>query len=153
MTFLIFPYIPLPPFHIMTLIVDNKSTSEKINSTMENLCKEILDIKNIHFAGVIDKMGNLYAGGFKQDVIPKLGDGERRQMYMKFALESNFRRDFDDSLGTFRSSVIQRDKSTIFTFNVCNYLLLVLTDSSNMNGDLMTKVQNLVLDNKKEFPY
>ena len=137
----------------MTLIADNKSPSEKINSTMENLCKEILEINNIHFAGVIDTMGNLYAGGFKKDAIPKLGDAERRQMYMKFALESNFRRDFDDSLGIFRSSVIQRDNSTIFTFNVCNYLLLVLTDSPNLNGNLMTKIQNLVLDNKKEFPY
>ena len=137
----------------MTLIVDDRSTSEKVNSPMENLCKTILEINNIHFAGVIDTMGNLYAGGFKQGEIPKLGDVERRQMYMKFALESCFRKDFDGSLGTFRSAVIQRDDSTIFTFNVCNYLLLVLTDSPNMNGNLMTKVQNLVLNNKKEFSH
>lgn len=136
----------------MTLIVDDRS-SEKANLPMENLCKEILEINNIHFAGVIDTMGNLYAGGFKQDAIPKLGDAERRQMYMKFALESCFRKDFNDSLGTFRSAVIQRDNSTIFTFNICNYLLLILTDSPSVNGSLMTKVQNLVLDNKKEFSH
>ncbi len=135
----------------MTLIVDDGSTSEKENPSMENLCKKILEIKNIQFAGIIDTMGNLYAGGFKKGVIPRLGDAERRQMYMKFALESCFRKDFDDSLGTFRSAVIQRDNSTIFTFNICNYLLLVLTDSPNVNGSLMTKVQNLVLNNKKHY--
>ena len=137
----------------MTLMVDDRSKSEKVNSTMENLCKEILEINDIHFAGVIDTMGNLYAGGFKQGVIPKLGDAERRQMYMKFALESCFRKDFNDSLGTFRSAVIQRDDSTIFTFNICNYLLLVFTDFPDVNASLMTKVQNLVLDNKKEFSH
>ncbi len=134
----------------MTLIVDDGSTSEKVKPSMENLCKKILEIKNIQFAGIIDTMGNLYSGGFKKGVIPKLGDSERRQMYMKFALESCFRKDFDDSLGTFRSAIIQRDNNTIFTFNVCNYLLLVLTNSPNVNGSLMTKVQNLVLNNKKE---
>ena len=44
----------------MTLIIDDRS-SEKANLPMENLCKEILEINNIHFAGVIDTMGNLYA--------------------------------------------------------------------------------------------
>lgn len=117
---------------------------------MDNLCKKILEIKNIQFAGIIDSMGNLYAGGFKKGTIPKVGNAERRQMYMKFALESCFRRDFDDSLGTFRSAVIQRDYSTIFTFNINNYLLLVFTDFPILNNALMTKVQNLVLNNKKD---
>ncbi|MGD8708176.1 MAG: hypothetical protein PVI88_05790 [Nitrosopumilaceae archaeon] len=134
----------------MTLIIDDRSTIEKENPSMENLCKKILEIKNIQFAGIIDTMGNLYAGGFKQGINPKLGDAERSQMYMKFALESCFRKDFDESLGTFRSAIIQRDSSTIFTFNICHYLLLVLTDSPNVNGSLMTKIQNIVHKNKKE---
>lgn len=139
------------PFYIVTLNIEDRSTDEKVNFSMENLCQRILEIKNIQFAGIIDTMGNLYAGGFKQGKIPKIGDSERRQMYMKFALESCFRKDFDDSLGTFRSAVIQRDNSTIFTFNICGYLLLVFTDSPSLNSGLMTKVQNLVLETKKTF--
>lgn len=134
----------------MAAIIDNRQ-SEKAYSSMENLCKRILEIKKIQFAGIIDPMGNLYAGGFKKGVIPKVCNSERRQMYMKFALESCFRKDLDDSLGTFRSAIIQRDNCTIFTFNICNYLLLVFTDSPILNNTLMTEIQNLVLNKKDNF--
>ena len=137
------------PDQLVTLIVEDRP-KQKINSSMEELCDKILQLKNIQFAGIIDTMGNLYSGGFKEGIIPKICDAERHQMYMKFALESCFRRDFDDSLGTFRSAVIQRDDSTIFTFNICNYLLLILTEFPIVNSSLMTKVQNLVLNNKKD---
>lgn len=137
------------PNQIVTLIIEDRPR-QKIHSSMEELCKKILQIKNIQFAGIIDTMGNLYAGGFKKGTIPKVGATERQQMYMKFALESCFRRDFDDSLGTFRSAVIQRDNSTVFTFNIFNYLLLVLTESPIVNNTLMTKIQKLVLNSKKE---
>jgi len=145
---LFFLYVKKPD-QLVTLIVEDRP-KQKINSSMEELCDKILQLKNIQFAGIIDTMGNLYSGGFKEGIIPKICDAERHQMYMKFALESCFRRDFDDSLGTFRSAVIQRDDSTIFTFNICNYLLLILTEFPIVNSSLMTKVQNLVLNNKKD---
>ena len=133
----------------MTLIVNDRS-SEKAHSSMENLCKRILAIKNIQFAGIIDTMGNLYAGGFKKESIPKISDSKRRQMYMRFALESCFRKDFDDSLGKFSSGVIQRENCTIFTINVCNYLLIVFTESTIENSSFFKKIQKLVRDANTE---
>ena len=137
----------------MTMIVNDRS-SEKVHSSMENLCKRILEIKNIQFAGIIDTMGNLYAGGFKKNSIPKVSDAKRRQMYMRFALESCFRKDFDDSLGKFSSAVIQRENCTIFTINVCNYLLIVFTESPIQNSSFFKKIQKFVnADNSKNYNF
>jgi len=133
----------------MTLIV-NEISNEKIQSSMENLCDKILGIKNIQFAGIIDLMGNLYAGGFKNGAKPKVSEPKRRQMYMQFALESCFRKDFDDSLGSFSSAVIQRKNSTIFTINVCNYLLIVFTEIPIQNLSFFENIQKLVYDHKPE---
>ena len=133
----------------VTLVAEDPSR-RGIHSSMEKLCQSILEIRNIQFAGIIDTMGNLYAGGFKDAAIPKVSETEKRQMYMKFALESCFRRDFDSSLGAFRSAVIQRENCTIFTFNICQYLLLVFTETQIVNNTLLTKVQNLVLENHSD---
>ena len=73
---------------------------------MENLCKRILEIKNILFAGITYNMGNLHTGGFKKGSIPKIIYSKRRQMYMRFALESCFRKDFDDYLESFITALI-----------------------------------------------
>jgi hypothetical protein len=131
-------------------LIENDRSNERIHLSIENLCKRILEIKNIQFAGIIDTMGNLYAGGFKKDSIPKVSDSNRRQMYMRFALESCFRKDFDDSLGKFSSAVIQRENCTIFTINVCNYLLIVFTESPTQNPSFFEKIQKLVHNNKPE---
>lgn len=131
----------------MTLSLEDRS-SEKVHSSMENLCKKILEVKNIQFAGIIDTMGNLYAGGFKKGSIPKVSDTTRRQMYMRFALESCFRKDFDDSLGNFSSAIIQRENCTIFSVNVCNHLLTVFTKSPTQNSSLFEQIQKLVCENK-----
>lgn len=134
-------------------MIVNEKFDEKIHSSMENLCYKILESKNIQFAGIIDTMGNLYAGGFKNGAKPKVSESKRRQMYMRFALESCFRKDFDDSLGPFSSAIIQRKNCTIFTINVCNYLLIVFTEFPIQNSSLMKKIQKLVHDNKLNFAF
>ena len=133
----------------MATIVDN-SPKQKTHASMDGLCQRILAINNIQFAGIIDTMGNLYAGGFKKGSVPKVSDSKRRQMYMGFALESCFRKDFDDSLGQFDSAVIRRKNCTVFTINVCDHLLIVFTESPDPNSSLFGKIQKHVLNNETE---
>jgi hypothetical protein len=116
---------------------------------MQNLCDKILDLQYIRFAGLISNNGNLYAGGFKRNTVPMVSEKNRQMIYMRFALESSFRHDFDDSFGAFRCSTIQREKISIITINICNYILLVFTEPKI---DLQTKVkeiQNVIDDNKR----
>ncbi|MFB5610761.1 MAG: DUF6659 family protein [Nitrosopumilaceae archaeon] len=123
----------------MTLVSEH-NVEEISQIRMQKLCDKILELDNIRFAGLISNRGNLFAGGFKKGIIPKEDDEKRRLMYMRFALESCLRNDFDDSLGPFRYSIIQREKVSIFTMNVCNYLLLVFSEP---NGDLHNGVKSI----------
>lgn len=59
---------------------------------------------------------------------------------MRFALESSFRNDFDDSFGAFRCSTIQREKTSIITVNIHNDVLLVFTEPKI---DLLNKVKEI----------
>jgi len=43
-------------------------------SSLEKRCNELLNDGQIRFAGVINKMGNLVAGGFKEGVEPFQSD-------------------------------------------------------------------------------
>lgn len=69
------------------------------STEIENLelaCKNVLDLPKIRFVGVLNKMGNKIAGGFKEGVKPFLPDKENRRMYVQLMLEYMMRKDFDE---------------------------------------------------------
>ena len=120
----------------------------KIHSSMQQLCDNVLDLDNVRFAGLVSNHGNLYAGGFKEGIIPYEDDEKRRLMYMRFALESCLRSDFDDSFGTFRYSTVQREKVSILTINICNHLLLVFAEPDIDLHALAGRIQALIDENQ-----
>ncbi|MDH5569517.1 MAG: hypothetical protein OEX98_06985 [Nitrosopumilus sp.] len=121
---------------------------EKIDYSMQRLCDNILGLENVRFAGLISNFGNLYVGGFKDGITPYENDKARRSMYMKFALESNFRKDFDDSFGAFKYSTIQREKVSILTINICSYLLLVFVEPDVDLHTLAGRIQSMIDENE-----
>jgi len=123
-------------------------TEDKIHSSMQRLCDNVLDLDNVRFAGLVSNHGNLYAGGFKKGIVPYEDDEKRRLMYMRFALESCLRSDFDDSFGTFRYSTVQREKVSILTINICNHLLLVFAEPNIDPHALVDRIQALIDENQ-----
>ena len=69
---------------------------------------------------------------------------------MKFALESNFRKDFDDSFGAFNYSTIQREKVSILTINICSYLLLVFVEPDVDLHTLAGRIQSMIDENESD---
>lgn len=122
-----------------------------IQTNMENLCNEILDLQHIRFAGLISSSGSLYAGGFKEGIVSMISDKNRQMTYMRFALESSFRNDFDEEFGTFGCSVIQREKTSIITVNICNYILLVFTEPKIELLSKVREIQSISDDYKRNF--
>ena len=127
------------------------TTDEKIHASMQRLCDDVLDLDDIRFAGLISNTGNLYAGGFSEGITPYEDDEKRRLMYMKFTLESNFRNDFDDSFGAFRYSTVQRERVSILTINICNYLLLVFAEPDVDLHTLAGRIQSIIDENETVF--
>ncbi len=126
-------------------------TEDVIQTDMQNLCNKVLDLQHIRFAGLISNNGNLYAGGFKKGITPRINDEKRRSMYMRFALESCFRNDFDETLGAFRCSTIQREKTSIITVNICNHILLVFTEPRIDLQIKTVEIQSIIENYKRDF--
>ena len=117
---------------------------EQVHASMQLLCDSVLELDKVRFAGVISNLGNLYAGGFKKGITPYANNEKRRSMYMRFALESSFRKDFDDSFGEFQYSIIQRKNVSIITLSICSYILLVFAEPHIDVHTLINWIQNLV---------
>ena len=127
------------------------TTQSVIQNEMQKLCNKILDTQQVRFAGLIGTNGNLYAGGFKKGIVPMMSDENRQMMYMRFALESTFRNDLDDVFGAFMCSTIQREKISIITVNICNYILLIFTEPRIDLQSKIEEIQKIVENNKRNF--
>jgi hypothetical protein len=91
-------------------------------------CVRLLREPEITFAGLIDQMGNLVAGGFKHGILPLEDEAERRKMYSDVVLRVSLRKDFDYSLGPVMYSASRREKAVMISFSLGKRVLLVTTE-------------------------
>lgn len=100
---------------------------EKANEywIFEQRCKKILDEDEIRFAGIINNMGRLVAGGFKEGIIPLENEEERKKMYMELVLRVSMRSEFDHNLGKVKYTASRREKVVVMSFPLDNNVLLV----------------------------
>jgi len=96
-------------------------------------CKKLIDYDEIRFAGLINDMGRLVAGGFKPGISPLEDDAERKKMYMELALRVSMRKDFDYSLGPVKYAASRREKAVVLSFPLNSNVLLV---SAEPNVDI-----------------
>ena len=88
-------------------------------------CCRLLQDEEIRFAGFINSMGRLVAGGFKEGIKPIEDEAERQKMYMELALRVSMRKDFDYSLGAVKYSASRRQNAVVLSFPINSNVLLV----------------------------
>ncbi len=106
-----------------------KQTAHEYSSFQQS-CDLILQEKEVRFAGLINNMGNLVAGGFKDGIKPLEDEAEQRKMFMELALRVSMRMEFDYSLGPVKYSASRREKAVMLSFPINNNVLLVSTEPS-----------------------
>lgn len=97
---------------------------DKIKS-LDEACKKVLEMPMIRFVGVLDKMGNRIAGGFKEGLSSYLRDPDSRRMYIQLTLEFLMRKDFDKELGSIDYIASRRGKVTMISIPAKEYLVLI----------------------------
>jgi len=100
------------------------------NSSYDQKCELLLKEPEVRFAGIIDKMGNLIAGGTKDGIKALEDETERRKMFMEVALRVTTRSDFDQSLGEVEYSASRRKKVVVLSFPLGKEILLLSTDKN-----------------------
>ncbi|KAG2477350.1 MAG: hypothetical protein NPMRTH1_1190012 [Nitrosopumilales archaeon] len=102
----------------------------KSNSSYDQKCNQFLKEPQVRFAGVLDPMGNLIAGGFKDGIKPLEDETEIRKMFMEVVLRVTTRSEFDQSLGEVEYSASRRKKVVVLSFPLGKKILLVSTDKN-----------------------
>lgn len=99
-------------------------------SIFQQKCDLLLKEDKIRFAGLINNMGKLVAGGFKDGISPYEDEAERQKMYMELALRVSMRMEFDYSLGPVKYSASRREKVVMMSFPINNNVLMVSAEPS-----------------------
>jgi len=116
------------------------SQVEKSNEyyVFEQKCQNLLKESDIRFAGLINPMGHMVAGGMKKGLKPLEDDADMRKLYMELILRVSTRQEFDQTLGVVDYSASRREKAVLLSFPIGNKVLLISADA-NVNIDETAK--------------
>ena len=121
------------------------SQVEKSNEyyAFEQKCQNLLKEPEIRFAGLINPMGHLVAGGMKEGLKPLEDDADMRKLYMELILRVSTRQEFDETLGIVNYSASRREKAVVMSFPIGNKVLLVSADTSVNIDDTAKKIKKI----------
>ena len=106
-------------------------------------CNLLLQIPELRFAGFLDSMGNLIAGGFKQGVTPLHDESERQKLYMETVLRVKTREEFDYDLGEVQYAAARRKKVVTMTFPLNGKVLFVSMELNVNIEDAAEKIMKI----------
>lgn len=115
------------------------------SSDLEKLCDRIFaSDRSIRFAGVIDKMGTLVAGGMRKGIKPLEPREDRRRLYLEFALRNAMRSEFDEKYGKTIYAMSEREKIKIASFPYGDSLILVSIEKKAHHDRVIAKILKLL---------
>ena|SRR5713226_859236 len=107
-------------------------------------CNRLLQEDEIRFAGFINSLGRLVAGGFKEGIPPLEDEAERQKMYMELALRVSMRKDFDYSLGPVKYTASRRQKAVMMSFPINSNVLLVSAEPTIDIDKIANKIMKII---------
>ncbi|AIF85243.1 hypothetical protein NTE_03214 [Candidatus Nitrososphaera evergladensis SR1] len=110
------------------------------------ICDQVFALDDdIRYAGVIDDMGALVAGGMRKG-IDSLTDQSNEELYLaQTALRKSMRHRFDNTLGRARFAYVERDRVSILTFYMDGHTLVV-TLEPNLDSHTAMDIAKDTLD-------
>lgn len=109
----------------------------------EQKCQSLLKEPEIRFAGLINHMGHLVAGGMKEGLTALEDEADKRKMFMELILRVTMRKEFDYSLGPVEYSASRREKVIVMSFPVGNKVLLVSTKPDVIIDETAKKIKKI----------
>lgn len=117
-------------------------SSPLTNEGLEILCHRLCNKPKVRFCGVINPLGRLVTGSFRDGIKPLDNEDQRQMMYIQSYLEMSMKREFDDTLGNVNFITTYRDNVALITIPMRqNYLLLM---SVERNAEIEQIVKNTI---------
>ena len=110
-----------------------------------SLCEKIIKLdRNIRFAGIVNKRGEVIEGGFKHGVEPLLNGTDEQQMYIHSLSNLTTLQSYSDRLGIVRYSLTEHEKVKLFTFPLVDGILCLSATPKANTGKIRDKVMKVL---------
>lgn len=110
---------------------------------LNTACQMLQNENKVRHVGVINELGRLVAGGFKDGVIPLLSDEKIRMVYMQMQLDLNMRQELDDVLGTIDYIASRRQNQLIISVPIGENLVLITAEPDADDKKIIKKAEEL----------
>jgi len=117
-------------------------SQEQIKSFQE-ACNSILALPKIRFTGIINQMGRIVTGKYKEGVTSYLDDKEDGMAYMELAMEVFLREEFNEKLGEVDYVLSKRKKINIISIPMKKYLILISSEPEAEVEDIIEKTRDI----------
>lgn len=115
-------------------------------SDFAGLSKDVFEIdRTVRFAGVIDRMGRLVAGGMREGIKPLESVKDMDKIYVEFALRNAMRSELNSEFGKTLYTFSERERIKIATFPIeGDNLLLISMEKDGPHDKILSRVLALV---------
>jgi len=118
------------------------------NEVLENLCHTLCNEPKIRFCGVINPLGRLVTGGFRDGIKPLDNEDQRQMLYIQSYLEMSMKGEFDDTLGNVNFITTYRDNVALISIPMQqNYLLMMSVERNAEIPQIIKKTISLFESN------
>jgi hypothetical protein len=101
---------------------------------LDVFCNVICNKPKIRFCGIINSMGRIIAGSFKDNIQPLDNEQERQMLYMQSKLELSMKAEFNHNLGHVNYVVTYRDNVIIINIPSDNQQFHILISAERISN-------------------
>lgn len=115
----------------------------------DSLCGNIAKIDDsIELVAILNNKGRVIEMAARDEGINKDLTPQKREMFfMESVLKSSMNKEHDNEFGKVHGAIIEREKFTIFSFDVLNYVIVVvsrpLLNPISVKNDIVNVIMNL----------
>ena len=103
---------------------------------LDDFCNMMCNKSKVRFCGIINSMGRLIAGSFKDNIQPLDNDQQRQMLYMQSKLELSMNSEFNDRLGNVNFIITFRDNVVIINIPSSNHQYHILISAERIANPL-----------------
>ncbi len=115
------------------------------------LCCNISQIdENIELIAVLNNKGRAIEMTAKENGVNKdLTPMKREMLFMESVLKSNMNKEHNHEFGNVYSSILEREKFTVFSFEMLEYVILVISKTIINPMELKNKISETIISSRK----
>ena len=113
------------------------------NKSLEDACNEMYKDPKVRFAGVINSMGYLVAGGFRKNLQPYETEEKMKMMYMQIRLDVSMKKEYNETLGPIDYTASKRGKVMMVSVPMYDHIVLISAEPDPDAATLADKTKDL----------